>query len=60
MPQVTLQPDSENGRVWIMLAGQRLVSLRAEDQEGLKVVTTWLVRFAASKSALKRPRRCKG
>ena len=43
MPQVTLQPDSENGRVWIMLAGQRLVSLRADDQEGLKVVTTWLV-----------------
>jgi hypothetical protein len=43
MPQMTLQPDSENGRVWVMLDGQRLVSLRADDQEGLKVITTWLV-----------------
>ena len=43
MPQMTLQPDSENGRVWVNLDGQRLVSLRADDQEGMKVIMTWLV-----------------
>lgn len=43
MLQVTLQLDSENGRIWVMLAGQRLVSLPSADQEGLKVVLTWLV-----------------
>ena len=43
MPQITLQPDSENGRVWVNLDGQRLVSLRVDDPEGLKFVTTWLV-----------------
>jgi len=43
MPRLTLQPDSENGFVWVTLDGQRLVPLRDGDREGLKVITTWLV-----------------
>ena len=43
MSQVTLQPDRENGRVWVTLDGQRLVALRSDDYEGLKAITTWLV-----------------
>lgn len=43
MPQLTLRPDSENGRVWVTLDGQRLVPLRDGDCEGLKVIMTWLV-----------------
>ena len=43
MPRLTLQPDSESDRVWVTLDGQRLVSLRDGDREGLKVITTWLV-----------------
>ena len=43
MPRVTLQPDSENGRVWVTVDEQRLVALRDGDSEGLKVITTCLV-----------------
>jgi hypothetical protein len=43
MPGLALQPDSGSGRVWVTLDGQRLVSLREGDREGLKVITTWLV-----------------
>jgi hypothetical protein len=43
MPRLTLQPDSENGLVWVTLDGQRLVPLRDGDGEGLKVITTCLV-----------------
>ncbi len=43
MPRLTLQPDRGSGRLWVTLAGQRLVSLRDQDREGLKVITTWLV-----------------
>ncbi len=43
MPPLTLQPDHENDRTWVMLGEHRLVSLRAGDREGLKVITTWLV-----------------
>ena len=43
MPRLTLQPDSENGHIWVTLGGQRLISLRNGDREGLKVITTWLV-----------------
>ena len=43
MPRLTLQPDSESDRVWVTLDGQRLVSLRDGDREGLKVITTCLV-----------------
>jgi hypothetical protein len=42
MPRLTLQPDSENGRVWVTLNGQRLVPVRAGDREGLKVIIIWL------------------
>jgi hypothetical protein len=42
MPRVTLQPDSKNGLVWVTLDGQRLISLRDGDHEGLKVITTCL------------------
>ncbi len=41
MPRLALQLD--NGRVWVTLNKQRLVSLRGGDSEGLKVITTWLV-----------------
>jgi hypothetical protein len=43
MPRLTLQPDSENGHMWVTLGGRRLISLRNGDREGLKVITTWLV-----------------
>lgn len=43
MPHVTLQPDSANGRVWITVDGQRLVTLREGDREGQKAFMTWLV-----------------
>ncbi len=43
MPRLTLQPDSENGFVWVTLDGQRLAPLRDGDREGLRVITTWLV-----------------
>ena len=43
MPRLTLQPDSENGHIWVTLGGQRLISLRKGDREGLKVIMTWLV-----------------
>jgi hypothetical protein len=43
MARLTLQPDSESGRVWATLDGQRLVPLRDGDREGLKVITTCLV-----------------
>jgi hypothetical protein len=43
MPRLTLQPDSKNGRVWVMLDGQRFIPLRDGDDEGLKVITTCLV-----------------
>ena len=43
MARLTLQPDSESDRVWVTLDGQRLVSLRDDDREGLKVITTCLV-----------------
>jgi len=43
MPQLTLQQDGENGRVWITLDGQRLVPLREGDQEGLKIITMAMV-----------------
>jgi hypothetical protein len=43
MPRLTLQPDRENGHVWVTLDGQRLVALRDGDHEGLKAITTWLV-----------------
>jgi hypothetical protein len=41
MPRLALQP--ENGRTWVTLDEQRLVSLRDGDCEGLKVITTWMV-----------------
>jgi hypothetical protein len=43
MPRLALQPDSENGRVWIILDGQEFIPLREGDGEGLRVVTTCLV-----------------
>jgi len=41
MPQLTLQPKTSH--IWVTLDGQRLVCLRNDDREGLKVITTWLV-----------------
>ena len=43
MPRLTLQPDSESGHIWVTLDGERLVPLRNDDREGLKVITTCLV-----------------
>ncbi len=43
MPQLALQPSSENGHVWVTLDGQRVISLRDGDAEGLRAITTWLV-----------------
>lgn len=43
MPRITLQPDSQNSRVWVTLDGQRFVALREGDREGLKALMTWLV-----------------
>ena len=43
MPRLTLQPDSESGHIWVTLDGERLVPLRKDDREGLKVITTCLV-----------------
>jgi hypothetical protein len=43
MPQLTLQPDGKTGHIWVTLDGQRLVCLRNDDCEGLKVIMTWLV-----------------
>ena len=48
MSRLALQPDSENGHVWVTLDGQKLVSLRDGDGEGLKVITTCLVDSQAS------------
>lgn len=42
-PRLDLRPDRERRRVWVILDGQRLVSLREGDREGLKALTTWLV-----------------
>jgi hypothetical protein len=42
MPRIAMQADSDEGRVWVTLEGQRLVSLREGDREGLKAITTWL------------------
>jgi len=42
-PRLDLRPDRERRRVWVTLDGQRLVSLREGDCEGLKALTTWLV-----------------
>jgi hypothetical protein len=41
MPQLTLQPKTSH--IWVTLDGQRLVCLRNDDREGLKVIMTWLV-----------------
>jgi hypothetical protein len=43
MPQLTLQPDGKTSHIWVTLDGQRLVCLRKDDREGLKVIMTWLV-----------------
>lgn len=43
MPQLTLQPDGKTGHIWVTLDGQRLVCLRNDDREGLKVIMTWSV-----------------
>jgi hypothetical protein len=43
MPRLTLQRDSKNGHVWIILNGQEFIPLREGDGEGLRVVTTCLV-----------------
>jgi len=43
MPQLTLQPSDGNGHVWVTLDGQRVISLRDGDAEGLRAITTWLV-----------------
>jgi hypothetical protein len=43
MPRLILQPDNESDRVWVTLEGQRVVSVRDGDREGLKVITTCLV-----------------
>lgn len=43
MPRLTLQPCSRSGHIWLMLDGEKLVSLRDGDCEGLKIITTWLV-----------------
>jgi len=43
MPRLALQPDSESGHIWVTLDGERLVPLRNDDREGLKVITTCLV-----------------
>jgi len=43
MPQLVLQPCSRNGHVWLMLDGEEFVSLRDDDCEGLKIITTLLV-----------------
>jgi len=43
MPQLGLQPIDGNGHVWVTLDGQRIISLRDGDGEGLRVLTTWLV-----------------
>ena len=42
-PRLDLRPDRERGRAWVILDGQKIVSLREGDREGLKALTTWLV-----------------
>jgi hypothetical protein len=43
MPRITLQAEGDQGRIWVTVDGQRMMSLRVGDREGLKVITTWLV-----------------
>ena len=43
MPRLTLQTDSESGRMWVVLNEKKLISLRDGDHEGLKVIATCLV-----------------
>jgi hypothetical protein len=43
MPRITLQTEGDQGRVWVTVDGQRMISLRVGDSEGLKAITTWLV-----------------
>jgi hypothetical protein len=43
VPQLTLQPNGKTGHICVILGGQRLVCLRNDDREGLKVITTWSV-----------------
>jgi hypothetical protein len=43
MPHPTLELDSRKGFVGIIVDGREIVSLRYGDQEGLKIMTTWLV-----------------
>ena len=43
MPRLTLQAKSESEHIWVLLDGEKLISLRDGDSEGLKAVTTWLV-----------------
>jgi hypothetical protein len=43
MPRLTLQPDGKTSHIWVTLDRQRLVCLRNDDREGLKVIMTWLV-----------------
>jgi hypothetical protein len=43
MPQLVLQASAGNGQVWVTFEGQRVISLRDGDAEGVRVLTTWLV-----------------
>lgn len=43
MPRLVLQPCSRSGHVRLVLDGEEFVSLRDDDCEGLKIITTLLV-----------------
>ncbi|MEA3340347.1 MAG: hypothetical protein U9R15_10310 [Chloroflexota bacterium] len=43
MPRLTLQPCNQSDHIRLMLGEEELVSLRDDDREGLKIITTWLV-----------------
>jgi len=43
MPRLELQPCSQSAHTRLMLGGEELISLRNDDREGLKIITTLLV-----------------
>ncbi|MCP4544218.1 MAG: hypothetical protein GY832_44465 [Chloroflexi bacterium] len=43
MPRLTLREKRESSHIWVLLDGEKLISLRDGDSEGLKVVITWLI-----------------
>ncbi|MEE8389838.1 MAG: hypothetical protein V3S14_03445 [Anaerolineae bacterium] len=54
MPRLILQAKSESEHIWVLLDGEKLISLRDGDSEGLKAVTTWLVDVHGTRGRLHR------